>query len=809
MYKSIKAALASVLLLSGLVANTPVQAVDANPTFTWQSPAAGAEVSGEVTFKASAVASGTSYINKWCAKVDGLPLTGSAPDVYVAYSGSYISTNDLYQRGWFDSETHCWSRSYSPGLQNGAFKLDTTGWSNGSHNVQVTVTDSNSRSTTSTELTFTTNNPNPTFTWELPEVGAEVDGNIIFKASSSTSGTSHPEKWCLKVDGMSYHASEYVAYSGADRSTNDLYQRGSYYYSGGCWYSPSAPGLRRGAFIIHRSNLTDDAAYWNTDIGHQLEVTVIDSNDRTTTSSLVLHALPNGKVVRGGGASGKSEVPGPAVLLGAKAPNSIQISWNAPNAGAQTITGYRIFSTSNLGETWTHFDVNSTETSHTITGLGAAVSRRIQVAAILNNGEVSAKSEVLLGVTKGSRPMRIQVDDVNGKPVIGGSITWRMTDGSAKSVRNFGLTSDGVIDFPRAPAGWASISLSGGVLADGSKVSASWTVSLGGNIHSLDLPELGQWSHVVNVSLENGLPVSNVSVSSRAPWELEDTENVGGVTHWISSTRSSGYTNSSGNFTILGFGLESGAKIEYADDEISQNQDLEISEPITRATLEYVPWISVAATSVSGNVGTALPITLAVEDVVNAPNARLAKIGKNAMFDNSLQGVKVTLKGSGAFNGANCGAKGAKANLSGVTGSNGKVTLKVCAKKSQPFSLVSNGAAAVGEVQVRVKGAPSTPVTSVTSRSNAVGQIRSSWNAPAYLGGATILQYKVVATASGAPTVTKINAATVNKSGAVTKAAATSMTLTGLANAKTYTVKIYAITKFGTSDPVTIIVPVA
>jgi hypothetical protein len=100
-------------------------------------------------------------------------------------------------------------------------------------------------------------------------------------------------------------------------------------------------------------------------------------------------------------------------------------------------------------------------------------------------------------------------------------------------------------------------------------------------------------------------------------------------------------------------------------------------------------------------------------------------------------------------------------------------------------------------------------VTSTSVASNAVGQIRSSWNAPAYLGGAQILQYKVVATATGAPTVTKINAATVNKAGSVTKAAATALTLTGLVNAKTYTVKIYAITKFGTSDPVTVIVPVA
>jgi hypothetical protein len=298
-----------------------------------------------------------------------------------------------------------------------------------------------------------------------------------------------------------------------------------------------------------------------------------------------------------------------------------------------------------------------------------------------------------------------------------------------------------------------------------------------------------------------------VSISAKNPWELEVSEEVDGVSHWITSTRSSGYTNSSGNFSIIGFGLESGADLDYADDFIDQHQDLEITESLTRVTLEYVPWVTVTSSVVSANAGIAVPVTLAVEDVVES-NPQLSSIQKRELI-NSLQGVSVTLRGSGAVNGANCGAKGAKAKLSGVTGSNGKVTLKVCAKKSQTFTMVTSGAVPVGTVQIRVKGAPSLPVTSVTARSLAQGQVRSSWNAPSYLGGAPVLQYKIVATAPGAKTVTKINAATLSKKGAITKAAATSATLTGLVNAKTYTVKIYAVTKYGTSDAVTLSVPVA
>jgi len=157
-------------------------------------------------------------------------------------------------------------------------------------------------------------------------------------------------------------------------------------------------------------------------------------------------------------------------------------------------------------------------------------------------------------------------------------------------------------------------------------------------------------------------------------------------------------------------------------------------------------------------------------------------------------GVSLVLP-AGAAKGS-CGAK-----LSGTTGANGKVTLRVCATKSGLVRVRTTGAVPVGGFTLLVKGAPSLAPGSFTAKSKAPGSVSLSWAKPFYSGGVPVTSYKAVLTAAGKATVTKTLPVT-----AVTKLR---MTATGLAHATRYTVKLYAITKYGTSDPVTATVPVA
>jgi hypothetical protein len=478
------------------------------------------------------------------------------------------------------------------------------------------------------------------------------------------------------------------------------------------------------------------------------------------------------------------------------------------------ITDYVYKTSSDNGLTWSQETsmgqarVSSNGTStFAVTGLTTGVARLIRIAAVNGDG-TGPYSDDVFATTRGARQMRVQVLDADGGPVVGGAITWEMIPRTSWSTKTYGLTADGVIDFPAAPAGTVKITLANGRLSDGSTVSGQWTTQIGFSSTVVRIPERPLSSHNVLVKIPNGMGIANVSVQLNSTY-LTSSATVGDFTFRRNTSATSGLTNSAGKFYFTGYLQDywwaDGPSVTatYDDGVITQQISENITSESTVVELDYAPWIEATGSAFTGSTGAAIPVTLALETVDDLSRS------KSGISTPSQAGVGVTLVQSGAKNAAACGKKGAKSQLTGKTNSAGKVTLKVCGIKSGTYTIKTSGALPSGTVNVRVAGAPSTPVTSATVASNAVGQIRSSWNAPAYLGGAPILQYKIVATAPGAKTVTKINKATVNKSGAVTKAAATSMTLTGLVNAKTYTVKIYAITKFGTSDPVTITVPVA
>lgn len=485
--------------------------------------------------------------------------------------------------------------------------------------------------------------------------------------------------------------------------------------------------------------------------------------------------------------------------------SNIAFSWTAPYDNGSAIATYIIQESFN-GSDWSEIrDLGQIATMNTFTGLDPAVARTIRIAAVNGKGQ-GPWSDPFLLTTKGAKLVRVTIKDSNGRPVTGGAVTWRMADNSAWSSKTYGLTADGIIDFPYAPAGLVNVTLTNGQLADGSTVSGTWSAILGYDSPVLTVPSnTALSSRTVHVQLPNGYPVANVKVTLTGSGYASTRQN-GGFSFMVPSSTLTGFTDTSGNFTVSGFWSGNpSANTLYDDGIITQQQDNVLTSAVTNVELDYMPWVTFDTTQVTGDSGTPQVVQVSA---VEAGSSNL--LGRHYVTSSKpvKAGVAVTLVPPKGVKITKC-ANGKSQKLSGFTGANGKAKLTICAYESGVYTLKTSGAASVGSIRVLVKGAAPLAPTSVNVTSPVVGQLRASWNKPLYDGGSPITQYTVTAKAAGKPTVTKVIKATVSKTGAVTKAPATLQVLTGLSNATVYTVTVTATTKNGTSDAYTAKVPVA
>jgi hypothetical protein len=350
------------------------------------------------------------------------------------------------------------------------------------------------------------------------------------------------------------------------------------------------------------------------------------------------------------------------------------------------------------------------------------------------------------------------------------------------------------------------VTLTNGQLADGSTVSGTWSEILGYDSPVLTVPSntaLG--SRTVHVQLPNGYPVANVKVTLTGSG-YSSTRQDGGFSFAVPSSTLTGFTDTSGNFTVSGYWSGNpSANTLYDDGIITQQQDNALTSAVTNVELDYMPWVSFDTTQVTGDSGAPQVVQVSA---VEAGSSNL--LGRHYATSSKpvKAGVAVTIVPPKGVKAGKC-ANGKPQKLSGVTGANGKARLTICAYKSGIYTLKTAGAASVGSIRVLVKGAAPLAPTSVNAKSIAVGQLRATWNKPLFDGGSPITQYTVTATAKGKATVTKVIKATVNKKGVVTKAPATMQVITGLSNATVYTVTVTSTTKNGTSDAYSVKVPVA
>ena len=489
----------------------------------------------------------------------------------------------------------------------------------------------------------------------------------------------------------------------------------------------------------------------------------------------------------------------------------IVLAWTKPSDNGFQISGYLIAVTNDLSAWRDPVLVDAEKETYEIKSLKPAQALYVRIAAI-NSAGTGPWSNAFLGFTSGLVSTRVTVLDESGLPITGGAITWAMDDGSAKSTITYGLTADGIIQFPGAPAGRVTISLVNGEMSDGTLVSGTWNPILGLKPAILSVPNPPMPSkHIVRVVLGNSLPLSNVAISFSQLDGIRTRIGDGTFDYRIPKiSENSGLTNTKGEFSITGF-IDSNPFVtaEYDDGVIAQTRSGFTNGPLTIIKLRSLPFATFDSSSVQGSLGEPIPVVVSAGfGTASSLRAfRNSHLGRSKALGSS--GVKVTLIPPAGAKLTSCSSKKVKPVLSALTNSSGKAKLLVCPTRSGVYTLKTKGALSVGSVNMLVKGAAPFAVNSVTVKCPVPGQVHASWNKPIFDGGAPVTKYVVTLSAPGKKTVTKTLAAKLNPKGKVLKAPATVLDLSGLANATTYKVSIVAFTNNGSSDPYLTTIPVA
>lgn len=446
---------------------------------------------------------------------------------------------------------------------------------------------------------------------------------------------------------------------------------------------------------------------------------------------------------------------------------SATIEW-APSADEdEPITGYRIERSYN-GVDWISETVGRESWRTTLVNLVGRSAIQVRVKAINAAGE-SAYSDQVVVTTSGTAPQTITVRDSFGTPVIGGRITWVTPTGSFQSAVDYGLTVVGDVTFPVAPAGRANVTLTGVVLPGGAIANLQSQVLFGqGRTPSVRLPaEPSRSNHVVRVTLPDGSPVMGATVEANS---LDQVAVVDGTTFTTPAVVTSGITNEFGEVYLVGYSNDSTSlDIEFNDGVLIQRLSGTLGRTDAEFQFEEMPWVDPLIDTTTVSVGALVTIPVAAAKPFSTVTATAP---------------------------AGVAQKCAGRVLSARTNAAGKATLKVCAAASGKFKVSSAGAVSTGAVTIYAKGTKSLAVRQAKAVSRSHKTATVTWSAPAFTGGNPITNYTV-----------KITSPT----GAVATKTATSgtVTFTGLAGAKTYTVTVIPNTRLGAGAKTVLTVPVS
>ena len=467
-----------------------------------------------------------------------------------------------------------------------------------------------------------------------------------------------------------------------------------------------------------------------------------------------------------------------APTISANTPNSVTISWRPVSSPHEPVLNYRIdWSTDR--NTWTTRTAAAGESSATLTGLAAGSAVAIRLSAV-NAAGTSSFSETVTAYTSGLVSHSIAVRDADGQPVYGGQVTWRKRDGSFESALDYGLTIDGRATFPFIPAGPVDVTLRDVQLLGGAIANYDATTVIGFATDSVITlpPEPSSSTHTVRVVLENGLPVVGATVNVT---NLASSASVDGALFTTAETVTGGITNEYGEVYLSGYSSDdSRVLVEYNDGVLIQRASGPLGDGDIEFVLEEMPWVETPVVTTESAAGSLVTLTLKTSGSVSAE-------GRSAR---SAVGATVSIAPP---SGAAQKCKGAK--LSATVGANGTATLTVCATKSGRYLIRGKGVVSTGAVSLKVKGAAPLPVVNQRAVSPSHGNVTVSWSAPTYSGGNPVTKYTVTLK-RGKKTLTKT-------------VTGTSASFTTMPGATQWTVTVVATSKFGSSEPSRMVVPVS
>lgn len=389
--------------------------------------------------------------------------------------------------------------------------------------------------------------------------------------------------------------------------------------------------------------------------------------------------------------------------------NSITVSWASAFSNGSDLTKYEVDYSRN-GVDWTTVEAAGNANTIRIAGLTASAAYELRIRAVNLQG-VGAYVQTE-GATRGTTAQSISVLAANGEPVTGGSITWALNDGRARSSSGLPLNSSGLARFSLVATGLATVTIEDGLLSSGATVDGTWQVTFGFGSVELELPEEPLLTtKALEVSMPNGVKVPDAFVSTLSGFY--SGMYVSGFSFYAPSPGISGYTDKEGMRTLVGYSVgDPVAVITYDDSVLSQTIDVILSEQNTEVELPLMPWVTAPEVNkniVAGEADTVLFTANAIPEIevmtLSSSDELNQDVTASSVSTLAFEpGVRVTVVPPV---GAESSPYGCTQILSALTDANGVATLKICPSISGEYKVVTAGAVASKPLIYNVLGRPS------------------------------------------------------------------------------------------------------